>query len=410
MFSTTTRQGLSFGTIPVPPRNLPKYVRKTIATPPTQFTKWIDEGMCMNAMNQLGCGGCWSFAINGVLADKYNILYGGKFNQWLSPQFLIACDSDQSASGCAGSSDLEAAASDLQAKGTFLYKDYPFDLTQGMQKQCIDAHPTSFETDCPNRTNPCAMPTGAVYRFKNKNPRHVQTVDSIKEAIISEGPVVTAFAVTQDFINNAHNGGTFFKNGGIFNYDGSSPFVGGHAVMIVGWGEDANKKLYWIIKNSWGSGWGNKGYFYAYNEQKQISYQGQMSVVGFGENVLTFDVDRSSEPADLLTKIGAIGPDQLQSYKDLGLPVGQNVTSLTLPPGVSPSPTPHPIPHPHPTPHPQPTPHPHPTPQPTPHPQPPTPVDPIPPQPEGVPSTQITYNVIIIALILLAILLVIMTR
>lgn len=46
----------------------------------------------------------------------------------------------------------------------------------------------------------------------------------------------------------------------MYVYDKKSGAVGGHAIVILGWGEEGGKK-YWIVRNSWGSDWGDKGYF-----------------------------------------------------------------------------------------------------------------------------------------------------
>ena len=36
--------------------------------------------------------------------------------------------------------------------------------------------------------------------------------------------------------------------------------LGGHSIKIIGWGVENNVK-YWLIANSWGDSWGEKGYF-----------------------------------------------------------------------------------------------------------------------------------------------------
>lgn len=54
-----------------------------------------------------------------------------------------------------------------------------------------------------------------------------------------------------------------FYNGGILKDNSSSSSENlNHVVSIVGWGIDAESKTkYWIIRNSWGEIWGEKGFF-----------------------------------------------------------------------------------------------------------------------------------------------------
>jgi hypothetical protein len=68
------------------------------------------------------------------------------------------------------------------------------------------------------------------------------------EAALKNGPLVAAFDVYEDFFTYA---------GGVYRHTWGNR-AGGHAVTIVGY--DSIEK-YWIVKNSWGPGWGENGYF-----------------------------------------------------------------------------------------------------------------------------------------------------
>ena len=75
----------------------------------------------------------------------------------------------------------------------------------------------------------------------------------IRHNIYKWGPVTTGMIVYPDFYS--------FDTSKVYSWNGFGEPVGGHAVEIVGWdikdGVDC-----WIIKNSWGTSWGDKGYFY----------------------------------------------------------------------------------------------------------------------------------------------------
>ncbi|OON23646.1 papain family cysteine protease [Opisthorchis viverrini] len=72
---------------------------------------------------------------------------------------------------------------------------------------------------------------------------------SIKKEIMLNGPVEAAFDVYEDF--------TQYQSGIYFHAWGE--LVGGHAIRILGWGEQ-NGVPYWLIANSWNEDWGEKGY------------------------------------------------------------------------------------------------------------------------------------------------------
>jgi cathepsin B len=89
--------------------------------------------------------------------------------------------------------------------------------------------------------------------FKKYKVHKAQTFhkeDNIKAEIMANGPLETGFTVYEDFLS---------YSSGIYDPT-SKKNMGGHAVKIIGWGEEEGTK-FWLVANSWGSRWGEEGFF-----------------------------------------------------------------------------------------------------------------------------------------------------
>ena len=86
--------------------------------------------------------------------------------------------------------------------------------------------------------------------FRADHIRSHKGLRAIQEAIMSGGPVETGMTVYEDFYS--YVSGVY-----IYTYGG---YVGEHAVKILGWGATGTLS-YWICANSWGTSWGESGYF-----------------------------------------------------------------------------------------------------------------------------------------------------
>ncbi len=68
---------------------------------------------------------------------------------------------------------------------------------------------------------------------------------------MKNGPIQAVFTVYEDFYSYA---------GGVYTCPSGETSVGGHAIIIVGWGVEEGIN-YWLCRNSWSDGWGQDGYF-----------------------------------------------------------------------------------------------------------------------------------------------------
>ena len=89
--------------------------------------------------------------------------------------------------------------------------------------------------------------------FNRSNPWPAE----IKTEIMKRGPVEAAFEVYEDFL--------LYKEG-VYQTTPGAKLVGGHAVVIIGWGQE-NGQNYWLVKNNWNTDWGKLGGYFKIAER-----------------------------------------------------------------------------------------------------------------------------------------------
>jgi cathepsin L len=182
--------------------------------------------------NQGSCGACVYFAaaatIESFWARKGNTL------TVLSPQQLNDCARDEAHGnhGCAeGGGTFVPTFDYIKAHGLTSMANYPYIASDA---DCIKTKEASVVAKISSWAH--VTPAG------NEN--------ALKTALEQKGPIAVAIHVNDKWAN--------YKQG-VFDEECS----GGrnHAVLLVGYGFDApSNKDYWIVKNQWGEGFGEKGY------------------------------------------------------------------------------------------------------------------------------------------------------
>merc|ERR1739848_176940 len=113
---------------------------------------------------------------------------------------------------------------------------FPYSAGSGTAPQC--------EASCAD--------SEAFTKFKAQNAYTVSGVDNMQKEVMTHGPIQAAFMVYSSFMS--------YKSGVYKKHMWEVVPKGGHAIKIVGWGnEDGND--YWLVANSWGPTWGLEGYF-----------------------------------------------------------------------------------------------------------------------------------------------------
>lgn len=122
-------------------------------------------------------------------------------------------------------------------QNTGVMTDACFPYTSGTTK--VDG---ACKTTCADGSKPQLYHAGAYSTTSN--------VQTTMQQIQQNGPIEAAFTVYQDFMS---------YKGGVYQHTSGS-MLGGHAIKAIGWGTE-NGVDYWIMANSWGTSWGEQGFF-----------------------------------------------------------------------------------------------------------------------------------------------------
>ncbi len=177
------------------------------------------------AKNQGSCGSCWDFAAIGQLEGHVKIYEDREED--LSEQQIMDCNSGDR--GCDGG-----------------WAGYAYEVMLGYGSVSEVCYPYMENDGFPCTETSCeAIATISTYYYVGNQ------VDDIKEALLS-GPVYASLDIVDRFYDYIQ---------GCFSWE--DEVTGAHAVTIVGWDDtQCGGEGAWIIKNSWGLGWGQDGFGY----------------------------------------------------------------------------------------------------------------------------------------------------
>jgi len=186
---------------------------------------WRTKGAVTSVKDQGQCGSCWTFSSTGAAEGAWAIAKGQLVD--LSEQQLVDCATGISygSHGCSGG-QMEGADKYLIEHGQCSLNSYPYTAKDGTCQKC-----------------------STVAKFTSCSDVKPNDQISLKGAVAQQPISIAIEADTRYF--QSYTSGVLDSASCGTTLD--------HGVLIVGYGEENGKK-YWLVKNSWGTTWGENGY------------------------------------------------------------------------------------------------------------------------------------------------------
>lgn len=262
--------------------------------------------------NQYLCGCCWAIAVATAISDAFVIRELVHWAPSVSYTYALAHYPQQKCSGGSSRVLLEEIK-----MGDGIASDYCVDESWCLNNKdcCSSAGEEHFSTLSSKKEllsslipkEGCYNGTKKHYIYKISDVYTLTTCNTmkaleaqikIKQHILVRGPVVAGFLIMDNFpdglfTRDSATKGIYFEKvdeliyepakDQVFSYE-KNKILGSHSVVVMGWGTEKNVKIgdktlhsvpYWWCRNSWGTNWGNGGYFkiamYPYNKICQFS-------------------------------------------------------------------------------------------------------------------------------------------
>lgn len=190
---------------------------------------WRKKNAVTSVKDQGQCGSCWTFSSTGASEGAWAITTGDLID--LSEEQLVECATgvQYGSHGCNGG-QMEGAFKYLIQNGQCALSSYPYTSGSGKSGSCKSCSEIAHFSSCSD-----VKPNDQI---------------SLKGAVAQQPVAVAIEADTRYFQS---------YSGGILDSVSCGTQLD-HGVLIVGYGEESGEK-YWLLKNSWGTSWGEQGYF-----------------------------------------------------------------------------------------------------------------------------------------------------